>query len=136
MKRREDWMTQLYKCIDDARLLPFQYGLHDCCLWAAHCIDSMCDTSFVRDVQERLNYHSLEDATAAINAAGGFERLVNSFLGEAVSGKLAAPGDVVMAQDAEDRLVVGVVVGHQVMAPSVSGLLALPYSSVRACWKI
>ena len=135
-QRRPDWMTRLQECVDNARLLPFVYGVHDCCLWAAHCVDAMCDTHLAVDVLDRLNYHDKESADAAIAAAGSLHELVSEFMGAPISAKFAAPGDMVVARDPAGLPIVAIVVGHTLVAPGEGGISVLPYSSAVLCWKV
>lgn len=135
-KRREDWQARLHECVEVARILPFKYGLHDCCLWAAHCIDAMCDTQYVRQVKERLNYNSKETADAVILSAGGLPRLVSEFLGEPRRDAFAAPGDVVLTRGPDGEALIGVVVGHRIVAPGPSGVLSIPAAKTLLYWKV
>lgn len=135
-KRREDWQTRLHGCVETARVIPFEYGLHDCCLWAAHCIDAMCDTQFARRVKERFNYSSEDSAQAVILAGGGLAKLITEFLGEPVRGVMAAPGDVVLARQDDDQPIVGVVVGHRVVAPGPHGIATLSMGRAVLCWRV
>ena len=135
MKRRPDWMARLSESVEVAKLLPFQYGTHDCCLWAAHCVDVMCDTTFAKDIKERINYNSEETANAAITASGGLLALVTEFLGKPERAVWASPGDVVLARDGE-QTIVGIVVGHSIIVPTKMGLMPLPYGNAIVCWRI
>lgn len=136
MPRREDWQERLHGAVEMARGIPFRYGVHDCCLWAARCIDVMCDTRLTQQVVDRFNYTDKDGADAIIAAAGGLDKLLSSFLGEPVRGTYAAPGDVVLARDAEDAAFVGVIVGHHVIGPGPDGITILPHGSAILCWKV
>jgi len=135
MQRRPDWMSRLMNSVETAKLLPFQYGVHDCCLWAAHCVDAMCDTTLAKDIKERINYNSEESANAAIESAGGLLALVTEFLGKPERAVWAASGDVVLARD-EGREIVGIVIGHSIIVPTKTGLMPLPYGDAVVCWRI
>lgn len=128
-------MERLQQCVENAKLLPFQYGVHDCCLWAAHCVDAMCDTQHAAAIKDRFNYADEAAADTVIEAGGGLLALVQSFLGKPENAVWAAPGDVVLVRN-EGRAITGVVVGHSVVAPSSTGLLVLPYGEIAVCWKV
>jgi len=133
--RRADWMERLQGCVENAKLLPFRYGVHDCCLWAARCVDEMCGTNHVYAIESRFNYSDEDSANAVIVAGKGLLALVDEFLGDHTGKQWAAPGDVVLVRNA-GRALVGIVVGHSVIAPSDHGLLVLPYDDIAVCWKV
>lgn len=136
LSRRSDWSVRLYAAVDQAMTLPFIYGVHDCCLWAARCVDVMCDTTFVRDIAERFNYRDADSANAVLEQGGGMLALVTEFLGEHSSPKYAAPGDVVLARNGDGLPIIGVIVGHSVVVPGERGAIVLPYDSAIVCWKV
>jgi hypothetical protein len=137
MARNSDWMDKLINAVETAQLIEFNYGVHDCCLWAAHCVDEMCGTEHVKAILERFHYTDEASADAILAAGGGLETLVTEFLGESVGRRMAAPGDVVLAKDMEDSYIIGVVVGHGVVAPAKGGgLVSLPYRSILKTWKV
>lgn len=137
MRRRTDWMTQLMAAVDTAQVLPFSYGLHDCCTFAAHCVDAMCDSEVLRKIQRTHPYRSETEAHEYIALHGGLVGLVSAYLGAALDNPLfAAPGDVVVARDVDNRELVGVVIGHNVVAPGQGGLRTLPVTHALAAWKV
>lgn len=135
IKRRDDWMDRLVVAVKDANALPFRYGVHDCCLWAAHCVDRMCDTNIARSIIERFNYSDEQSANAIIAAAGGLKELVSEFLGDPIPSAFAAPGDIVIARNG-DQALVAVVIGHNIIAPTSDGLTVLPFANGVLCWKV
>lgn len=42
--RVNDWPTALYELIEEYRFKEFQWGEHDCCLFAADCCIAVCGT--------------------------------------------------------------------------------------------
>ena len=78
LTRRPDWMARLHSAVDTANLLPFSYGTHDCCLWAAHCVDAMCDTHVAADIKARFNYASEDAANAVIEAGGSDPKIITA----------------------------------------------------------
>jgi len=135
VKRRDDWMLQLSQAFETAKVLPFQYGLHDCCLWAAHCVDAMCDTEFTQGILDRFKYADEETADAILESGGGLLALITEFLGKPERAVWASPGDVVLARDGE-QTIVGIVVGHSIIVPTKMGLMPLPYGNAIVCWRI
>lgn len=136
IKRREDWMARLMCAVETAQVLPFTYGLHDCCTFAAHCVDAMCDSELLRKMQRTHPYSLEEDAYELIETHGGLARLVSFYLGEPMDNpRFAGPGDVVLVED-DGRELVGVVIGHSVVAPGATHLLSWPLDHVRRAWTV
>lgn len=136
MKRRDDWMQRLQECVAHARVTRFEYGSHDCCTWAAQCVDAMCGTHLLEDIHERYNYSTEDGALAICSAVGGLATLVGERLGAPQRASFAAPGDVVLARDGHERPIVGVVVGHQVVVPGDAGIVCLGFERIAICWKV
>lgn len=136
--RRKDWMMRLADAVESVRALPFAYGLHDCCTFTAHCLDKMCDTDLMARMQSEDAYTDEEGAYARIAAAGGLQALITKYLGEPMPNALfAAPGDVALAENGDGREIIGVIIGHQIIAPAAPrGVLALPIAQMRAAWKV
>ena len=136
MTRRDDWHAQLMNAVETAALLPFSYGLHDCCTFAAHCVDAMCGTELVSRMQRDNPYSDEASAYREIEREGGFAALVSKYLGASMPNPLlAAPGDIALCMNGE-REIVGVIVGHTIVAPGGGGLVSLPYDSMVAAWKV
>ena len=136
MERFPDWHERLADCIETGQCFEFQYGTHDCCLWAAYCVDNMTGSDLQKQIQETCHYSNEEGAKALINAAGGLQPLVVQFLGnELDSPSFAAPGDLVVVNN-EGQELVGIVVGHGVVAAAKEGLVSLPYGTIRHAWRI
>lgn len=135
--RQPDWSERLINAVETAKVLPFRYGLHDCCTFAAHCVDAMCGSGLMSRMQRDHPYSDEEGATARIAEAGGFAALVSEYLGAPMDNpNFASPGDVVLAEDGEGKQVVAVIVGHNAIAPTTGGLVALPYGQIRMAWKV
>lgn len=136
MIRRNDWQERLAEAVKHTQIVPFSYGVHDCCMWAAYCIDQMCDTDYVNQVVERLNYHSEAEANAVIANAGGLDNIVSEFLGEPIPGAFAAPGDVVLARNGDEKPIITVMVGHHLVGPGPDTVHHLPFSAAMKCWRV
>jgi len=138
MTRREDWLDRLHHAVSIGTLVPFAYGVHDCVLWAAYCIDQMCDTTHVQRIGETFNYHDEDAANAVIMTGGGLAKLISEWLGgqEPISAKRAAPGDVVLARNEDGKPIVGIVLGHNIVVPGPTGVIAIPYSAGVLAWRV
>lgn len=137
MNRKPDWMARLQDAVDTAHVLPFSYGLHDCCTFAAHCVDSMCGTELVSRMQRDHPYRTEEDAYEHIAASGGLRNLVTQYLGEPMHNVLLAqPGDIALTLNHDSREIVGVIIGHNVVVPGSSGLVSYTTGGIMAAWRV
>ena len=138
MVRHTDWMARLMRAVETAQVLPFAYGLHDCCTFAAYCVDAMCEDSRVGERMQRHHPYANEDeAYEYIETQGGLTGLVTHYLGSPMANpKLAAPGDVCVARDVDGKEVVGVLIGHNVVAPGSQGLRTLTVDRVEKAWSV
>jgi hypothetical protein len=136
MDRKPDWMARLQSAVETAKVLPFSYGLHDCCTFAAYCVDAMTGSELVNRMQREHPYNSEETAYDVIHNVGGLVPLLDLYLPVRRDNALfAAPGDVVIVED-NGRQLVGVLIGHGVAAPGATGLMNLPTSSIQAAWEV
>lgn len=135
MNRKPDWMAQLQGAVETAQVLPFAYGLHDCCTFAAHCVDAMCGTNLLTRMQSEHPYRDEAEAYDVIGAAGGLAPLLDLYLPKRKPALYAAPGDVVIVED-NGRELVGVLIGHNVVAPGATGLMSLSGHRVLVAWEV
>lgn len=134
--RSNDWTIKLSDAVHTARLLPFIWGVHDCVTFVAHCVDAMTGSDHVARMQRETAYHSEEEAYAVIASHGGWVGLISEFLGDHEETALyAAPGDVVLVINA-DREMLGIIIGHHVVAAAEEGLATLPYENIVTVWKV
>lgn len=138
MARHSDWMARLMRAVETAQVLPFVYGLHDCCTFAAYCVDAVREDSRIgASMQQQHPYHDEEGAYEYIETQGGLAGLVTQYLGAPMDNPLyAQPGDVCVVRDVDGKEVVGVIVGHGVVAPGSMGLRSLPVNNPLAAWSV
>ena len=134
--RRADWIDRLLATADAARDMPFAWGQHDCCLFAARCVDAMCDTVYAE--QLATQYSDERSALAYIATWGDLRSAVCEWLGETVRRPaLLRRGDVVLFRDAAGQEAIGVCLGATVAAASRDGGLALlPMSAAITGWRV
>lgn len=129
--RRADWTDRLWQVVAAASGRPFEWGAHDCCTFAATAIDAMCDT----DYREQLaaHYHDRTTAAAFIEASGGIELAVSSFLGDLRPG-LPQRGDIALVETQHGRGV-GVALGTTIAVPGDAGLEQYPIGRALGHWR-
>jgi len=134
LTRVEDWTARLYDTIEAHRDTPFQWGVFDCCQFAAECVKNQTGADVMPDVQ----YSNYEEAVAVIQAHGGLSKMVNDVLGGALLPLMASRGDVVMRHDeATDMMSLGICVGATAVFPGERrGVAYVPMTECICCWKV
>jgi hypothetical protein len=132
--RRIDWEERLNAVVAEAQGRAFEWGEHDCAMFAARCADAVADLGL--EAWLRASYR---DARSALEMCGGdLQNLPNvaaERLGESVPPLLAARGDIVAHHDVGDRPTLGVCLGH-VSAFAADGLEYRPTASCTHVWRI
>lgn len=97
MERRHDWVEQLHAALDEAAVRPFEWGVHDCCLFVADVVLAMTGEDLGAPFRGR--YASARGAARALRAfgQGTIIRTMNAALGAPIAPALAQRGDVVLA---------------------------------------
>lgn len=112
--------------------MPFTWGSNDCCTFAAAAVVALTDRDPMSEVER---YDNPLAAARIVAAGGGLLVLASSLLGESVSPRMAAVGDVVLLAN-EGRELLGVCNGINALAPGRDGLVALEMTAASAAWKI
>ncbi len=68
MKRHPDWPKRLYRAIEARAAAPHQWGVNDCCLYAADLVEAMTGEDLAAPF--RGTYRSEADADAVMRAMG------------------------------------------------------------------
>jgi hypothetical protein len=133
--RVSNWPSQYHRAVANARLIPFRWGVHDCVLFSAYVVDSISDLDVTPKFKARYHWHNEESAQKIIEQAGGLSALVCEFLGPPVSWTLLSTGDVVLAKS-EEKILLAIHDGHNLLYPGVSGIAALPLSCALHGWRV
>lgn len=137
--RMENWPKRLNEVIEAARVQPFAWGSHDCCLFAADC--ALAITGGVDAAASYRGTYSTEtEAQAIIEAAGGFVALINSAMA-AVGWRRCMPrvarrGDIVCHTPAGGSPALGVCVGSQCAFLTASGLRFVALNECQIAWRV
>ncbi|WP_312838456.1 DUF6950 family protein [Pantoea piersonii] len=130
--KHPDWQKRLVTVIKAAEKRPFSWGEHDCCLFAADCVEAMCGEDFAAEF--RGKYDSETGAKKALLRGGGsLERVLARFLDE-VSPSLIQRGDVAVVENAGRRCA-GVFYGGSVWVPGDNGLVSLR-GNLLSAWRV
>jgi len=149
MRRKETWPVDLHDFIKSREATPFQWGHHDCCLFACDAIKVVTGIDPAWEVY-RGQYDSALTAARLLAASGGVEGIAamvcesQGFLeinaayiqrGDVGLVDLDASGNPV-APDKADQSALGVCEGGDLVFPGAVGLVRLPVKLVRRAWRI
>jgi len=95
LKRFADWRTRLNAVINERRNTPFEWGQHDCALWAAVAVNAMTGDDFAKDAIG--SYTTEIGAYKCLSKIYGTDSLKEVFSSrfEEVHISSARPGDLV-----------------------------------------
>lgn len=130
--RVSDWPTVLVQKVEEWRYRPFEWGVSDCCQFAADVVLALTGTDHRAAFPQ---YGSREEAEAIIAQHGGMVGLLSSVLGEAKPVARAMRGDVIAA-DFGDGIAAGICLGVHSCAPGARGLIFRPTLSAVAAWGV
>ena len=131
--RKENWDTELFNFINSKKYTSFQWGVHDCIMFAVGCAQAMTGI----DLAEKYRGYATEDeAMEIIKVAGGFKELVTENMGKEISPKMARRGDWVLLE-LNEMPSLAVCLGSQAMGVrKESGLALRPMPEAKAAWRI
>jgi len=132
MTRIREWQSALASVIEERMVAPFAWGTHDCCLFAADCVQAMTGHDPAVDV--RGAYADEKGAARVLKKMGGLEAIASTRCGKEVNPAAARIGDVVLGTAGRECL--GVCTGEMWHAPGEHGLLAMPMRDVLRAWRV
>lgn len=133
-KRLPDWLARLSAYIDEVRRRPFEYGQHDCTLFAAGAVAAM--TGEDPAAAYRGKYASDEAGFALLRAEGThdhIQRAVEMFpMRHPSTGRT---GDLAVVE-VETGLALGVVSGPRIFLVGMGGLYTVELMAARKVLKV
>ena len=133
MKRLHTWQTRFALLCIERQARPFEWGAHDCCLWAADAVHAITGQDFADGL--RGTYATTAEAARMLAQVGGVRQLATEALGEPVSPLMATVGDVVLFEQ-DGRELLAVCNGGTALAVAARGLEPLPMSAALAAWRV
>jgi len=136
--RYSDWPTRLQAELDAAETRRFEYGYHDCCVFAARCIQAMTGVNLAFRWQGC--YHALEDVDHVLKDCGGLIGLVEMIAAEVgmeeVPPAFAQRGDLALIVT-ESGPALAICVGAELIAARApAGLASVPAGAAQRAWRI
>lgn len=129
--RKEDWPICLDAVIEAAQARPFQWGEHDCALFALQAVEAMTGVDYSDGA--RGSYNS-EIGAAKAFLKRGYRDVVEAAsdtFGPPINKFLAQRGDLLSYEGA-----VGVCVGAHGAFVTAEGLRFIPVSECVMAWKV
>lgn len=142
--RRKDWQERLNNTIEAARAMHFEWGINDCALFTARCVDAIVEgadmeatiAKRIADSLVRASYKDGDDMNAVIEAEGGLRNIVTEYLGEPVPRLRARPGDAVLI-DNDGQHILGVVSGHSAVCLNMGeGIVVVSLDLAICAWRV
>ena len=132
--RKQGWQLEFEKCVAENYHTRFEWGTHDCCLWAANLVLAITGHDVAADF--RGKYSTAKGAVEILEAGEGIATLWTKHLcAEPVSPLFASIGDVVLAElDGQETM--AVCNGDTLLATGLTGLCALPMSAALKAWRV
>lgn len=130
MERITTWEQALSDYIESKRSEPFEYGVNDCCLFAAGAVEVMTGVDPMPEF--RGQYDSLLSSAKALKSIGEgtLEATIDAKFPEVEIGR-AQRGDLALFDDS-----IGVVAGSFAWFVSDDGLERIPRSMWQKTWSV
>ena len=137
--RLPDWEARLAPVIAAAQAARFAWGEHDCCVFAADCVQALTGVDLLAPVRGR--YRSAYTAARLVTAEGGLQAAVSRVLGAEPHEDFAHArrGDLVaieMPEACAFRHALGVVVGSSALVPLEIGLQRVAQGDWCRVWSV
>lgn len=133
--KKENWFELLLEYAECAAGVPFEWGSHDCCTFAAGAIEAMTGVDPMPEF--RGHYNDKEGADEALKTIGKgslYSTLRGKF-GNAIKPAMAQRGDLMMA-DADGAPALLICMGERSMGPGADGLVYWPTLQCLRGWRI
>lgn len=135
MSRKMNWDKLLANYLESHRNTPFAWGTHDCCMFAANAVLSICDIDYAADF--RGHYSTEIGSKRALIRYGqrDIKSTLNRILGESVSPLNARRGDVCLVDLIPHGHTVAVFY-NGLWAAGETGLVNIPKSKIICAWRV
>lgn len=135
LQRLPDWRLRLDAFVTERLARPFEWGAHDCALFAADAVLAITG----HDLAVGLRGLRARQALRHLQAVGGVAGLVPPCLAPLAGPQLAFEGDLAMIEQAGSglrRWALGVVAHGGVIGPARAGLAIAPRAAAVQAWGV
>jgi len=133
MTRLPTWQTRFALLCIDRRVRAFEWGHHDCCLWAADAVHALTGQDFAADL--RGTYATAAEASRVLKKLGGVRGIATEALGDSVAPAFATVGDIVLMEQ-DGRELLAVCNGLEALCAGYAGLAPAGMEQAIAAWKV
>lgn len=133
MRRLNNWPSRFAALVESARAQPFEWGAHDCCLWAASAV--LAITGVDPAHAWRAGYRTERAAMRILASLGGLEG-AGALTGIPVALACAAIGDIGLVNWPDGARSLAVCAGHTWMCAGEAGLVHLPLDAASVAWGV
>lgn len=135
LQRLPHWQLHLDALLCSRLNSAFEWGVFDCCLFAADCVQALCG---VDPAEQYRGYAGARQALRVLDRAGGVGLIATRALGFPQRLDTARVGDIVLVPaDNRDREALAVVVAPALaVLPAAQGLRQAPLAMARYLWAV
>jgi len=130
--RRTDWMIRLFDVIESTHNKPFEWGVNDCCLFAANCVEAITDVDYAAKYRGK---YSSEKGAYKLLKKSDIRKKLNEWFGEPKHPLTAKRGDVVMYSD-DGGEYLGICLGTNCAFVTKDGLHYMYVNKCSSAWSI
>lgn len=131
--RNETWDVDLLNFIKSRKNTKFEWGVHDCTLFAADCIKIMTG---IDPSEGYRNYSTKEGAALIVGKVGSLREFITSILGQEIPTNLAMRGDCVMLKNQDNEETIGIHLGSSVVVAGKEHLELISPVNLIAAWGV
>ncbi len=131
-----DWEQRLNNVVNEYMLKPFEWGVSDCCMFAADCVAAMTGIDYAKGI--RNTYTNIEEARQRINevySVTGVDDIPNAVGLQEIGCTKAMRGDIV-AYETKYGPALGVCYGRYALFKSDIGLQSVAMNRVQKSWRV
>jgi len=129
----QEWLRRLNDLVAQRMSTPFEWGAHDCCLWAADCVQAVSGADPAASL--RGTYSTARQAMALVDELGGMAA-IGALCGAEIPPMGAGPGDVGLVANEDGRELLGVCMGTVWLVPGSDGMGAMAFGSAVKAWRV
>lgn len=145
IERKNNWESLLADAIQTRRHMPFEWGVHDCCIFATNILTAYWDHDPMHAFRDDM-YADASGAAIALKRYGKgtlSKTLISIFkapVARQISPAMARRGDVVITDHGDSDLfkgqAVGICIGSRAIFADDIGWFPLPMTKIRRAWAI
>lgn len=134
MKKKDGWRELLQDEFFLARKREFSWGLNDCAIFCARCVERMTGHSVMKDMRSKFSWENKIQGLRLLSARP-FQDMVSDVLGPSSPANLCKEGDVMLVNSGGE-LLLGMHEGHFVISVSEFGIDRVPLENAICGWGI